>query len=391
MSTSDVNTSWRARPGVLFAILFGINVLNYTDRFVLPAVASSIKLEFSLSDAEVGLLGTAFLSAFKNDIIVNSMLRVHTSLAIGSYTVAELGVSSFHGAKLSVLVSDPLGRLLARFRATARRFPIARAVLLPVYRSVESILWPIRRLLSNKRPVAIPTKYGFIYLVPEGHIAQAVWQWGFEESERTFVERQLKPGMCVINVGANSGLYAVLAGRIVGPSGEVHAFEPATVNVDRLQRNLALNGLSNVAVNHCAVSDTSGAMDLCRDPTHPQLDSHYSVRALGGGRGDLIECVQSTSLDDYWLRHNRGKLRPVDMIIIDVEGAELQVIKGAMSLLGASPGVIIMAECTKNLEEMHRILDEVGFSFYLWNTSAARLEPTEIARGNMFISRERDI
>ena len=57
-------STWRARPGVLFSILFAINVLNYTDRFVLPAVASSIKLEFSLSDTQVGLLGTAFLLVY---------------------------------------------------------------------------------------------------------------------------------------------------------------------------------------------------------------------------------------------------------------------------------------------------------------------------------------
>ena len=64
MSTPAVSSSWRARPGVLFAILFGINVLNYTDRFVLPAVANSIKAEFRLTDAEVGLLGTAFLLVY---------------------------------------------------------------------------------------------------------------------------------------------------------------------------------------------------------------------------------------------------------------------------------------------------------------------------------------
>jgi MFS transporter, Spinster family, sphingosine-1-phosphate transporter len=60
----EARQSWRSRPGVLFGVLFAINVLNYTDRFVLPAVASSIKLEFSLSDSQIGLLGTAFLLVY---------------------------------------------------------------------------------------------------------------------------------------------------------------------------------------------------------------------------------------------------------------------------------------------------------------------------------------
>ncbi len=291
---------------------------------------------------------------------------------------------------MRVRMGDPVRRLRACLRAIARTVPSLRILMLPVYALVERSMWPIRRLVSRKSPVEIQTTYGSLYMVPEGHIAQAIWQWGFEETERGFVERYLQPGMCVLNVGANSGLYAILAGRIVGPSGEVHAFEPATVNVDRLRRNLALNGLSNVSVNDCAVSDTSGTLELCRDPMHPQLDSHYSVRALGGGRGDLIERVQSTSLDEYWLRHCRGKLRPVDMIIIDVEGAELQVIKGAMSLLGASPRVVIMAECTENLEEIERLLRTIGFSFHVWDPKAGRLEPTRIIRGNLFIFRSHE-
>jgi len=57
-------TSWRYAPGVLFAVLFGINVLNYLDRFVLPAVASQVQTELKLSDTQLGLLGTAFLLVY---------------------------------------------------------------------------------------------------------------------------------------------------------------------------------------------------------------------------------------------------------------------------------------------------------------------------------------
>ncbi len=55
---------WQASGAVLFAVLFGINVLNYTDRYVLPAVVSQVKTDFALSDTEVGFLGTAFLLVY---------------------------------------------------------------------------------------------------------------------------------------------------------------------------------------------------------------------------------------------------------------------------------------------------------------------------------------
>ncbi len=55
---------WKSSGAVLFAVLFGINVLNYTDRYVLPAVVSQVKADFALSDTEIGFLGTAFLLVY---------------------------------------------------------------------------------------------------------------------------------------------------------------------------------------------------------------------------------------------------------------------------------------------------------------------------------------
>lgn len=62
--SAKAKVGWRSAPGVLFAMLFCINALNYTDRYVLPAVASLIQPELSLSDTQLGLLGTAFLLVY---------------------------------------------------------------------------------------------------------------------------------------------------------------------------------------------------------------------------------------------------------------------------------------------------------------------------------------
>jgi len=61
---ATTKAGWRSAPGVLFAVLFCINALNYTDRYVLPAVASLIQPDLHLSDTQLGLLGTAFLLVY---------------------------------------------------------------------------------------------------------------------------------------------------------------------------------------------------------------------------------------------------------------------------------------------------------------------------------------
>ncbi len=277
--------------------------------------------------------------------------------------------------------------LVTRLRKLMQAFPVLRVVLLPLYLIVDKCWWATRRFVSGHRPVVLETSHGPIYMVPEGHIARVVSRSGFEEPERRFVERYLKPGMSVLNVGANAGLYALLAGRIVGTTGEVHAFEPASVSVDRLRRNLKLNGLSEVVVNHCAVGETSGSLDLCRDPRHPDLDSHYSVRPLGEGGTDLIERIRSVSLDDYWSNTCAGQTRNVDMIVIDVEGAELQVLAGARMLLAESKRIMVMVECTEYLDEIDNLLRPMGFSYHRWDASQANFRPTTMVRGNLFISR----
>ena len=284
-------------------------------------------------------------------------------------------------------MSDSVKKLRTSMRMIAHAFPSLRSVFLPLYKLVDGQMWPLRQLVARGSPIEVSTRHGSVRMLAEGHIAEEMWRSGFEEAERDFVERYLKPGMCVLNVGANSGLYTVLAARIVGQGGEVHAFEPASENVLRLRRNVALNELSNVSINQCAVSDAAGVLDLCRDPTHPMLDSHYSVHTLGQGRSNLIERVEAITLDGYWRQYCRGTLRPIDMIIIDVEGAELKVIAGAMATLEASPSVMIMAECTERLDELERTLGAIGFTFHLWDPSTERLLPTPMQRGNLFISR----
>lgn len=227
-------------------------------------------------------------------------------------------------------------------------------------------------------------------MLPEGHIAESIWKYEFEEDVRTFIEKYLKPGMCVLNIGANAGLYTLMAAKIVGAKGVVHAFEPATLNFDRLKRNVQLNGLTNVIINQMAVSDVSGSLAVLPDPAHPKLDSHYFVQRVIDGKSPegVIELINCDTLDNYWMKTCDGVLAKVDMIIIDVEGGELDVFKGAQAIFEVSPNLIMMAECTSKLDEIQALLRIKGFKFFKWNNAITMLEEISMQRGNIFAFRQ---
>ena len=228
-------------------------------------------------------------------------------------------------------------------------------------------------------------------MLPEGHIAEMIWKHAFEQDVRNFVEKYLKPGMCVLNIGANAGLYTLMAAKIVGSKGVVHAFEPATLNFDRLKRNVRLNGFTNVIINQMAISDFSGSLAILPDPAHPKLDSHYFVQRIIDGKPPegVIELMTCDTLDNYWMKICDGVLTKVDMIILDVEGGELDVFKGAQATFEISPNLIMMAECTSKLDEIETLLRTNDFKFFKWNIASSMLEEISMQRGNIFAFRKK--
>lgn len=278
-------------------------------------------------------------------------------------------------------------------RRITRRFPILRQTLSPAWMWYGHQLWLLRNWLSGFRPISVGFGNDLIRMVPEGHIAEVLWRVEFEKKERAFVEKQLKPGMCVLNIGANAGLYTLIAAKIVGPQGRVHAFEPATINFRRLERNVAINRLNNVTLNQIAISDVLGTLAVTPDPKYPNLDSHYFVQQVENGRPpeSTIELIACDTIDNYWRNVCGETLKQVDMIVIDVEGAELDVFKGAQATFAASPNLVMLVECTRHLEEIDILLRKHGFAFFKWNDSVSALERTNMQRGNIFALRQTEI
>ena len=155
-----------------------------------------------------------------------------------------------------------------------------------------------------------------------------------EEAEWAFYDNYLKEGMVAFDVGANVGRMSVLFSRLVGQEGEVHAFEPSIRTFRDLEENCAELEHRNVVLNQLALSDQPGIVHLwVYDDEHsswstladrPLKDYGIEVEPV------TIEEVEATTIDAYCQQEAIPK---IDLLKIDVEGAEYQVLLGAQRML----------------------------------------------------------
>jgi FkbM family methyltransferase len=185
-------------------------------------------------------------------------------------------------------------------------------------------------------PIPLRLQSGAWWLAKSSALDDELMHQGFEDTEAEFVANLLQPGMTVLDIGAHHGLYALLASRKVGRAGRVIAFEPSSRERKRLRRHLQVNRCGNVEVESCALGDAAGEANLflvegredwCNSLRAPQIDADtVSVR------------VEVERLDDVLAK--RG-IRRVDFLKLDVEGAELSVLRGAQRTLAESRPVIL--------------------------------------------------
>jgi FkbM family methyltransferase len=161
----------------------------------------------------------------------------------------------------------------------------------------------------------------------------------FEPNETYFVGKFLRPGMVFIDVGANEGLYSLLAARRVGPAGRVIAVEPSHRELARLRRNIALNDLRNIEVLPVALLDGPSEVSLrIADPEHAGQNTVGSVVYPGVSVVDEIEVMAST-LDS--VMYTQG-LEKIDLIKVDAEGAEVEILAGGTDMLSRHRPVLLL-------------------------------------------------
>jgi len=227
--------------------------------------------------------------------------------------------------------------------------------------------------------VKIPTLPAFSIEVHDSSdqfLSRYVMETGmYEPTETIAVVRLLSNTVDFVDLGANVGWYTLIAGTSLRGRGRVHSFEPDPENFAKLSANIARNGLDNVAIHRCAISDRAGNSLLYR-----AIDNLGDHRLYDSGDGRATVPVEVRTLDSYT---DISLERPV-IVKMDTQGSEMRILRGMNALLSTHPNeVLIVSEFwPKGLvnngstpQEMIEFLVAAGFSALLIDSQRNALVP----------------
>ncbi len=198
------------------------------------------------------------------------------------------------------------------------------------------------------------------------------WAWlvygAFEPAELAFANEAAGQGGWVFDVGGNVGVFSVSVAQFVAPGARVVAFEPLPGSVRRLRENLARSQLMNVDVAQVAAASAPGEMEfLAAD------DAAYSglVASVEGGRHGRVVRVPLATIDSVW--ESKGSPK-VCFMKLDIEGGELDALRGARRLLQTcQPVLLVEAATAAHVASLEQLLGPLGYlreqpaGFESWN------------------------
>lgn len=244
---------------------------------------------------------------------------------------------------------------------------------------------PIYKKIKPRGLVLINCQDNKMYVdAKDGGITPSLLVQGvFEEIETEIFKKLIRPGMVIIDIGANIGYYTLIAANIMKNEGKIYAFEPEPNNYALLLKNINLNGYVNVNPLQKAVSNKSGKINLFIDGINCGIHSisQYNVYNNIGS----VE-VETTTLDEFF--KNEVKDLRVDLIKMDVQGAEGLVIEGAEEIILHNNLTILMEFCpyllrnigTDPLELLYKLIN-FGFTIEVIdesNKTTVKSEPMKI-------------
>ncbi|MBC7485284.1 MAG: FkbM family methyltransferase [Cytophagaceae bacterium] len=203
----------------------------------------------------------------------------------------------------------------------------------------------------------------------------------YEKETNDLLFEYIKPGQVILEAGANNGTETVLLSRLVGPNGKVLAFEPVEHIYQTLQLNLSINHCTNVQTEQKALGESDGQLHfnvLSEDFCNQGMASKYDETSA-----DAKVLVQQTSIDSWVVKNN---IRTVDFIKMDIQGAEIELLKGAKHTIEKSKP-LIFTEATEDflsIEKLFDALTDLGYAVYFISSKGQLrlLSKSSLVEGN---------
>lgn len=217
-----------------------------------------------------------------------------------------------------------------------------------------------KRVLNERYTVKNIHHYKMILDMEDVGISRALLLFGTREEDHKYIlEKELKPGMTVLDLGANVGYYALMECNLVGPNGFVYCLEPHPENYNQLLQNLELNkmmdrvetynyGGSNVdSVEKLYVSAKSNQHSFC------DTRSEKNIANLSGNE-ETID-VKTVTISSFKKQVDKN----IDFIRMDIEGFEVEVFEGMIPALDEDesfrPSVLFETHKPKYREPDHSL------------------------------------
>lgn len=197
----------------------------------------------------------------------------------------------------------------------------------------------------------------------------------WEKMETQMVHRYVKPGMRVLDIGANIGYHTILAAGLVGEKGRVVAIEPGDDNFKLLSRSVAELPYKNVELVHGGAWHTSGEIQLYVSEESPSDHKVYD-----SSEGRPTETITAVAIDDMFPDEK------FDFLKMDIQGAEGHAFKGMRKVLRNHPPTAMVLEfCPGNLAtagtpapEIYAFLMELGYSTFRIDEELEKIYPVSL-------------
>ena len=193
---------------------------------------------------------------------------------------------------------------------------------------------------------------------------QVYWRgWsGYEPETIPLFFRLAARAHVTLDVGAYVGFFALVAGH-ANPNGRVYAFEPMPTVYKRLQKNVAINKLSNVQCVNCAIGDAQGTAEFYSAGNEMQCSSSLSLGFMDGAESMYSFPVEVVTMDRF-VRDNN--VERVDLMKLDTETTEPEVLTGMPEILARDhPTIICEVLKDRGVESrLEAILSPLGYRYY---------------------------